>query len=717
MNEPARPKKRGRPPKTRVQQTSHPEESHPESPVPETSNRTEDRALDEPSHPRKRGRPPKNRVQQESHPESPVPETSGQTEDKTVDEPSGPKKRGRPPKNRVQQESLPEPPEPETSGQTEDKTVDEPSRPKKRGRPPKNRALDDSQLEASELEINSRIEDKAVDEPSGPKKRGRPPKNRVQDEPRLEASEPRVNSRIEDDTLGEPSLLRKRGRPRKNPAQQESRPGPPESPLRWRQRRRERSSASPVEDNSAAGADDPVLEKTKRPRKVGKPTMTSGSGAEETNNSKEKVNDLDSSALRKSKRQGRLLDGPLPGSENESLAQQESKKRKRPIQRANKEHQEDEADPGLGSETDTTSKAQKKRKRKDHRSQNGQASVDEREPQPEAEPTLAPKRRGRPPLFKAGRGNSDARLPNEPSQARKEATSGKHHTESKQHRSSGAHRKSKKSGPSSRDHDQSLSRSSSPEPVSPPPYRHIEERTRQVTHDVIESKWSSLDPSSVANVAALLRTASQPPLLHVARKQYAHAEDVIEKVIRGLCKRSGRLPFPPASTFPRREDELDFEQTQSAVELLLSQLDPLQHSVELLRRAKEDAEKELEREYKLFDRLSTNARAEARERRDRLKKIHDLVPESTAGSTNNNSTHLLSADQGVGQVFSGIQDDELLALAGQISNHMESMHGNLQQIDGVLPAIAESHALLRTALQSHFGQKQLENIFLGQVES
>lgn len=287
--------------------------------------------------------------------------------------------------------------------------------------------------------------------------------------------------------------------------------------------------------------------------------------------------------------------------------------------------------------------------------------------------------------------------------------------ESEQRQSSTTHWKSKGRRRPSAEQDQSPARSSSPDSESsPPPYRHITERTRQVTHEVIESKWSSLDPSSVTHIASLLHSVSLPTLLHVVPKQYAHAEGILEKVMRGLCKRSARLPFPPASTLPRREDELDFERTQSAVEVLLSQLDPLQHSVELLRREKDRIEKDLERDYKVLDRLSTNARAEARERRDRLRKVHVLVPTTTYDSVTND-IDLLPADKATSQVFASVQDDEMLSLAGQINNHMESMRGNLQQIDGVLPAIAKSHALLRTTLQPQFDQKQLESIMLDHV--
>ncbi|KAI1269517.1 CENP-Q, a CENPA-CAD centromere complex subunit-domain-containing protein [Xylariaceae sp. FL1019] len=264
--------------------------------------------------------------------------------------------------------------------------------------------------------------------------------------------------------------------------------------------------------------------------------------------------------------------------------------------------------------------------------------------------------------------------------------------------------------------DKSRSSSSNSEADSPPPYRYIAKRTRRIPRAVIESRWSTLDQSGVNNVANILGAASRPVLLHVSnRKQYRHAEHVVERAVKGLSKRSSKLPCPPASTLPRREDELDYERTQSAVEAARSQLDPLQHSVELLKYEKKRVEKELERDYKALQQLSTNARSEAREKRDQLRKMHVLVPEKDSSVAGEGIVRVDVTPTGKcnGGAFGDLQNEDLLGLAGQINNHMESMHGNLHQIDGVLPAIARSDALLRAALQGILDQEQFENVMLG----
>ncbi|TRX92757.1 hypothetical protein FHL15_006431 [Xylaria flabelliformis] len=527
---------------------------------------------------------------------------------------------------------------------------------------------------------------------------------------------------VDDRSVDGESRPRKRGRPAKDVPQE---PQPETSETQPSKRLRRQQSTTQIQDRTTERDSRPVpseeVETVKRGRpKKGrqvKPPEPELEQEEADDENENEGNEENSSLLRRSRRDRRSAtdSSTIQGQEtNSSATQRPSKKRKKPNHPVNKKHSEEGAEPGeLGDEVGTTSQAQKRQGRRPRSSQDAQPSINE----PEPDVAIPQRKRGRPSKSEADDKTSGTGtgLQSGSSQRRKKPVDEAPQMESGRRGSSTAHQKSREHRRPSAEQDQSPTRSpSSDSDSSSPPYRHITERTRRVPQQIIESKWSSLDPSSIANIAGLLHSVSLPILLHVIPKQYAHAEDVLEKVMRGLCKRSARLPFPPASTLPRREDELDFERTQSAVEVLLSQLDPLQHSVELLRREKERAEKELERQYKVLDRLSTNARAEARERRDRLRKVHVLVPTSTHDLVTND-IDLLPVNKDTSQVFASVQDEEMLSLAGQINNHMKSMRGNLQQIDGVLPAIEKSHALLRTTLQPQFGQKQLESIMLGHV--
>ncbi|KAI1471076.1 CENP-Q, a CENPA-CAD centromere complex subunit-domain-containing protein [Daldinia caldariorum] len=286
---------------------------------------------------------------------------------------------------------------------------------------------------------------------------------------------------------------------------------------------------------------------------------------------------------------------------------------------------------------------------------------------------------------------------------------------------------SNKTSPKSRRRKQSpdaQDRSSSPDSAtSPPRYRHLATRTRRVPLNIIESKWTALEQPALASVASLLQSASRPVLLRLSTNPQRHtqASAALNAVSKRLCSKIARgLPFPPATTSTRREEEFEFERTVSGIQALESQLDPLLHSVELLRREKERAEKELESEYKALARLGSNAQAEARERRDQIRKMHVLVPEKKPLRPESGVDSLVGEtvpiEKSAGKVFAGLdeeEEEELAGLAGQIASHMESMRGNLQQIDGVVPAITKSRGLLRAALQSRLDREQLDNIILG----
>ncbi|KAI1108773.1 CENP-Q, a CENPA-CAD centromere complex subunit-domain-containing protein [Nemania sp. NC0429] len=529
---------------------------------------------------------------------------------------------------------------------------------------------------------------------------------------------PKNQSDVVDDTgdgaMIEESRPRKRGRPSKADVAPKPPPEPSE-PQSGRRSQRQLATIQTGDDPTrptsgpAPSEKHTTLKKRGRPRRTVEKTQPSAPEADEADDENE--NEGNSSLLRRSRRNHRPSDDApvIPENRAEQGSELVSSKTRRagrprtqPVRLADKHQPEEDAGPAV--KVKSASRIQENKRPR---------------PSQDSQPSTQ-KKRGRPRKPETSSMNPGTGVESGPSRRQKEIANKQREVEDRQSQPGGARRKLKTRRRVSEGPNQSPARSSSPgahsdSDSSPPPYRHIAKRTRQVRHEIIESKWTSLDPSSVTNIANLFHSISLPTLLHVVPKQYAHAEDILEKVIRGLRKRSARLPFPPASTLPRREDELNFERTQSAVEVLLSQLDPLRHSVELLRREKERAEKELERQYTILNELSSNARAEAREWRDRLRKVHVLVPEATNAPITNN-IDVLPADKTSGQVFADVKDKELLGLASQINNHMESMRGNLQQIDGVLPAIAESHALLRATLQPRFGQKQLDNIMLGQVE-
>ncbi|KAI2467274.1 CENP-Q, a CENPA-CAD centromere complex subunit-domain-containing protein [Annulohypoxylon bovei var. microspora] len=279
-----------------------------------------------------------------------------------------------------------------------------------------------------------------------------------------------------------------------------------------------------------------------------------------------------------------------------------------------------------------------------------------------------------------------------------------------------------KTSPRQRQHRRSSdtqNRSSSADSsTSPPPrYRHLTTRTRRVPRNIIESKWTSLEAPALASVTSLLQAASRPVLLRVTNAQkHAHAQSALNAVANRLRSKLGRgLPFPPSTTAARREEDFEFERTISGIQGLEAALDPLLHSVELLRRERERARRDLDAEYKVLRGLGANARAEARERRERVRKMHVLVPERVERGEMD-GVEVLGQGKGEeekGKVFADLEGEELLDLAGRIASHMESMRSNMQQIDDVVLAITKNQGLLRAALQSRLDKEQLESLVLG----
>ncbi|KAI1767087.1 CENP-Q, a CENPA-CAD centromere complex subunit-domain-containing protein [Hypoxylon sp. FL1150] len=583
---------------------------------------------------------------------------------------------------------------------------------RKRGRPT-NASRDDDEGDASGTQTkltrqgqvataSKNTRDPDMDESSRPRKRGRPvntePSFQAQPEQQPEATQ---SSKAKRRRRQSPETHTSGGRDNEREEEPEQAPEPENTQRKKRGRPRVSNEDKQNEqrDNTTTASEKTLA------KKRGRPAKDKEVAAEEADDE----NEGDSSILRRSGRVRRSLDNgreiPRPASEQgpSNKKSKEGGKRGRPPL-------------GLGEqstgEAESESVPQSKRKR-GRPSLNSQIPADE---EANAEPQPQPKKRGRPSLS----GEHGAPSSKEKGRrSRGRPSPDQEAPEEEGHPTRGRPRLSNKEQAKQRRNRQSSeiqNRSSSPESgASPPRYRHLTTRTRRVPRNVIESKWTPLEAPTLSSVAALLQSATRPVLLRLDNAQrHAQAQAVLTAVSNRLRSKMARgLPFPPATTATRREEEFEFERTISGVQALESQLDPLLHGVELLRREKERAEKELDREYKVLSRLSSNARAEARERREQMRKMHVLVQERPPESKTEDVCEILPAEKGTGRVFSHLQDEELSGVAGQIANHMESMRGNLQQMDGVVPAIAKSQGLLRATLQAHLDREQLESVILG----
>ncbi|KAK4189927.1 CENP-Q, a CENPA-CAD centromere complex subunit-domain-containing protein [Podospora australis] len=286
------------------------------------------------------------------------------------------------------------------------------------------------------------------------------------------------------------------------------------------------------------------------------------------------------------------------------------------------------------------------------------------------------------------------------------------------------------------------------DPLAKAKYQHLAQRTRHVPRSVIASKWTPLDSAAINTIDALVRDAYIPVLERLANRdaKYAQAQTILRTFTNRLHSKLVKgMPFPPATTglpgtsgkggVSARELELNFEKVIDTSAQLQKQLDPLLHSVALLESEKEGEERKLQAEYKALRELESNAKAEARSWRERGKRSHALAPErrdvdipSEARLDEDilmSGIEVVTAKKGAlpkvnvfkdvvlgGKTHEG-REAELLDLAKQIGSHMESMKGNLGQIEGVVPAIQKGKAALQGVLARHLSEEAYESVVLG----
>ncbi|KAK7920621.1 hypothetical protein PG985_008643 [Apiospora marii] len=611
--------------------------------------------IEEDARPRKRGRPAKA-VQPEPEPEVP-PAPEPVVADPV---PTGKKKRGRPSLAGGNKSSE------KTEGAAPRANGDQGAR--KGGR----RAAPDDTPNEPEVEA----------EQSQPKRRGRPPRAaKAPEEPEGEAEE------ADDENEGNSSLLRRSGRDRRkrgDTAEDATNQEP------------EAEEAGPSRDVSKGGRE----RRSPRGGKKAQNAAEEQDGASARPPQRRRVN---------AKGRPALEDVPDGSPDHASTPRPKPRKRGRPSLQPSSQKEaevEPEAEPEVEEPAEVTQVKQRKR---------GRPSLSSREVEPNPK-----SRRQRKSKEQEQVREEDAEAEEEPNSPDAEAAQPEQRFEKAQRDATAPKKRKSKHAAAVHAGD----RSQSPDPVEAP-FRQLTTRTRRVPRDIIDKKWTPLDATSISSINDLLSSASRPVLLRLNNQQrHAQATAALNIVRQKLrTKLSRGMPFPPPSTGGKREDELQFERTVDGIQSLEAQLDPLLHGVALLKQEKERAERELDRDYRTLNSLSANARSENRERRDRLRKMHVLVPEpprhekgrdAKAAALGDLAPRAPGEEGGGGKVFVGLEDDdELRGLAHQVGNHMESMRSNLQQIEGVAPAIAESRAALKMVLMPNLDPAAYEKVLLG----
>ncbi|RYP53197.1 hypothetical protein DL768_001790 [Monosporascus sp. mg162] len=693
--------------------------------------------------------------------------TASNMEEPDTSEEARPRKRGRPAKKDNSSQPQPEPElEPEQSQSPR----------KKRGGPSISQSQSQSQTNGIAGEDDESRKQAAAPESSQPKRRGRPPRREPQGAKGAEeTAAEEADDENENENDGNSSLLRRSGQERR--AEGEGHKSPRGSKSRTKRkgavegahpqeepekdpgllRRSGRSRHSPGQPHRASQiVEEQTREATatskqaEKGKKRGRPPVNGGPAKKvETEPASNPLNKMERRPASDSQTM------PVAGADadaEEGTEPQAQKKRGRRPASGSQAMPEPEADADA---EETEPQAQKKRERRPRNMQpspsreqravlhpkkkRGRSSLqhsqnaDEEEEPPGSQVEL--KNTGRPPRPKDTAEDTSNQKHNPRGRPSKNQDASIREDPPPEERPSEATASKPKKRKRPSHQSAQSSRSPSPEPDQPA-YRHLATATRRVPRAVIESKWAPLDAASISSVTELLAAASRPVLLRLNNPtKHAHAAAALGAVANRLRSKLARgLPFPPpppahalsgnggggGASRGGREDELEYERTVSAIQGFEAALDPLLHSVELLRREKERAERELDREYRVLVTLGTNARAQARERRERMRRLHVLVPPPPPERGGYNGTEGAPVEGSEKEardgrsVFADLEGDAgVRSLAAQVANHMETMRGNLAQIDGVVPAIGRSRALLSSVLLSHLGGERLEDIVLG----
>ncbi|KAK3989571.1 CENP-Q, a CENPA-CAD centromere complex subunit-domain-containing protein [Cladorrhinum sp. PSN332] len=265
-------------------------------------------------------------------------------------------------------------------------------------------------------------------------------------------------------------------------------------------------------------------------------------------------------------------------------------------------------------------------------------------------------------------------------------------------------------------------------PKEPPTYTTLTTLTRSIPRSTISSKWTPLPQPSISQIQSLVSDSARPVLL---RLRETPRQDQASTILRTFSTRLNTklvkgMPFPPAQSL---DEQLDFEKTLDTIQALEKQLDPLLHSVALLKAEKEKEEAKLEADYKALKELEGNARAQRGGWRERMRKNrkHGLVPERGDDDDEEGKDEswvrgleVMKRDSkvGFGGVFKGLggedeEDEEVELLAKQIASHMESMKGNLSQVDGLVGKIGKGRAALQGVLGKYLSEEAYESVVLG----
>ncbi|KFY07447.1 hypothetical protein V492_07141 [Pseudogymnoascus sp. VKM F-4246] len=254
-------------------------------------------------------------------------------------------------------------------------------------------------------------------------------------------------------------------------------------------------------------------------------------------------------------------------------------------------------------------------------------------------------------------------------------------------------------------------------PPSPLPFQHLEPVECGVSHNTIDSTWEPLPATAHDRAMQVLADIEKSVVQRLRdERKRTQASTAIQMVTRRLGRKITRgLPFPPGSR-PQREEDFDFERILDATRKHEGLLTPALHGVDLLKAEIKREEVMLEREQEALEKLQRNAHAERTRRKAEAKRLHPSLAkrEGDVVKWDDRDQLNLAEEQTTGDVLEDAKiDDDLRPLVEELQNHLESMRNNFKQVEGIVPAIEKSEAVIRTALLKQIDEERYDQVIMG----
>ncbi|KAH8811738.1 CENP-Q, a CENPA-CAD centromere complex subunit-domain-containing protein [Xylogone sp. PMI_703] len=258
----------------------------------------------------------------------------------------------------------------------------------------------------------------------------------------------------------------------------------------------------------------------------------------------------------------------------------------------------------------------------------------------------------------------------------------------------------------------------STEPTISINYRRLAPITRRVPRDKIDAQWDPLQNNCIERISQLLQDVERPVIMRVRdEEKRVQARTAIQMVSRKLIsKLSKGLPFPPGIR-SQRADDFDFEKVLDNNRSLEVQLTPILHSNELLEAELAHEMELLESEREVMEELEKNAKLATSKRKESKKKLHSLLQSQDDPPSKEEKFELISKSaENVKHPALSLgdnMDEDYTALIQEVNGHLDSIRGNLNQIQGISQAMARGKAAVQTTLFDHLEEERYEQVVLG----